>query len=200
MKRLLLCALFAAVVSPVWAQSPKKGVFEPRVRVGVSARYSHGLYRWSHIKYDLSGKRETEGGYSEYETGLSLTLEGTVRVTDNWNVGAGLGMGFFGDTAEGLLAYAKAEYLYGRRPSRWFNYVNLGSSVGLYSNIVGSVGGGYRMAVSRRTRMDFTVGFDYERSFDRYGCCEEDMSSGAVSYSFLGSSRLGLGFGIAMHF
>lgn len=200
MKKLLFCLLFAAAVSPVWAQSPKKGVFEPRVRFGVSARYSHGLYGWSHIKDYGSGKRTAEGSYSKSDIGFSLTLEGTVRVTGNWNVGAGLGLGFFGDAAEGLLAYAKAEYLYGRRPSRWFNYVNLGSSVGLYSNIVGSVGGGYRMAVTRRTRMDFTVGFDYERSFDRYGCCDADISPGTGSYSFLGSSRLGLGFGIAMHF
>lgn len=200
MKRLLLCLLFAAVASSASAQSPKNGAVEPRVRVGISGRYSHGLCEWSHIRYDETGKRKSEGRHYANDLGISLALEGTVRVTGNWNVGAGFGLGFFGDVADGLLAYAKAEYLYGSRPSRWFNYVNLGSAIGPYSNVVGSVGGGYRMAVSRRIRIDFTVGFDYARAFESGGCCDVDMGSHYVPQSDLGSSRLGVGFGIAMHF
>lgn len=197
MKKLFFLLLFAALTAAVQAKSPKDGTVEPRVRFGVGYRYSLGLYESAGVKYQ--GVRVSSGGSPDYRRGGEFLLEGTVRVTGDWNVGLGFGFGSWSKGSyKSMPLYVKAERLYGRQRNRWFNYANAGLT--LYpdygTGFTGGIGGGYRIAVTRRTRLDLTVGFDYVNVVgDAY-----DYSVGEI-YSNAGRiNRLGLAFGVAMHF
>lgn len=197
MKKALLLLLFAAMTVATQAKSPKNGTVEPRVRFGVGYRYSLGLYESAALKHH--GVRVSRGGSPEYRRGGQFALEGTARVTDGWNVGLGFGFGSWtGSSYKSMLLYTKAERLYGRQRNRWFNYANAGLT--LYTEngtgFAGGIGGGYRIAVTRRTRLDITVGLDYVNLVGG----AYDLSTGGI-YSNAGRiNRLGLAFGIAMHF
>lgn len=197
MKKTIVLLLFAALTAAAQAKSPKDGTVEPRVRFGVGYRYSLGLYESFALKYQ--GIRVSDGGAPVYRRGGEFLLEGTVRVTDDWNVGLGFGFGSWSKSRyKSMPLYIKAERLYGRQRNRWFNYANAGLT--LYpddgTGFTGGIGGGYRIAVTRRTRLDITVGLDYVNIVgDAY-----DYSAGET-YSNAGRiNRLGLAFGVAMHF
>lgn len=193
---LLAGALFAASVADAREGEPR----EPRVRFGIGYRYSLALTEQIKIKtpvYNSSG-----WGSPAYRRGGSLHLEGTVRLTRDWNIGAGVGFGSFDDASfKSFLVYAKAERLYGMRRSRWFNYAETG--VTCYpdngTGFTGSLGGGYRLALTRRTRMDFTAGLQY---LNMIGSANIIDKNGEYFYFKHGGrvNRLGLTFGIAMHF
>lgn len=193
---LMLCAI------SVSAQQPKN-YKEPRVRFGVGYRYSLGLTENYKVVSDM-GKNASPWGAPEYLRGGELRFEMTVRVTPDWNVGAGAGFGSYDDTADKtFLGYLKAERLYGKRASRWFNYAEAGAT--FYpdnsAGLTGSLGGGYRIAMTRRTRLDFTAGLEYLNFVGKANIY--DSSTGEfIGIEKRGArlNRFGITFGIAMHF
>lgn len=176
---------------------------EPRVRFGVGYRYSLGLTEKYKIVSDF-GKITSPWGAPEYLRGGELRFEVTVRLTPDWNVGAGTGFGSYDDQGEKtFLGYLKAERLYGKRASRWFNYAEAGAT--FYpdngAGLTGSLGGGYRLAMTRRTRLDFTAGLEYLNLVGKANIY--DNSTGEfIGIEKRGArfNRFGITFGIAMHF
>lgn len=196
---LLAVALSAASVAEARDGAPRE-TREPRVRFGIGYRYSLALTEWVKVKTPIFNDSESHS--PESRRGGSLHLEGTVRITPDWNAGIGAGFGSFDDASfKSFLVYAKAERLYGMRRSRWFNYAEAG--ITCYpdngTGFTGSLGGGYRLALTRRTRMDFTVGFQY---LNMVGSAFGFDNTGEYYYFKHGGrvNRLGLTFGIAMHF
>lgn len=201
-KSITCCALLLAgalLVAPA-ARAGDGKTREPRVRFGIGYRYSLALTEW--VKAETPILRSSARITPEWRRGGSLHLEGTVRITRDWNVGAGVGFGSFDDASyKRFLVYAKAERLYGMRRSRWFNYADAG--VTCYpdsgTGFTASLGGGYRLALTRRTRMDFTAGLQY---LNMVGSASVIDKTGEYYYFEHGSrfNRLGLTFGVAMHF
>lgn len=201
-RRIFLCALLLAgvLLAAPAAQAGDGGTREPRVRFGIGYRYSLALTEW--VKVETPILRSSVRISPEWRRGGSLHLEGTVRITRDWNVGAGFGFGSFDDASfKRFLVYAKAERLYGMQRSRWFNYAEAG--VTCYpdngTGFTGSLGGGYRLALTRRTRMDFTAGLQY---LNMVGSAFGFDNTGEYYYFEHGGrvNRLALTFGIAMHF
>lgn len=203
MKKSVLAAAFALLSAfSVSAQRPgTKPLTEPRVRFGIGYRYSLGVAE--SYKTIFRGHTATSSwGTPDRMSGGELHFEGTVRVAPDWNVGAGAGLGMYdGDTFRSYRLYAKAEKLYGRQANRWFNYAEVGTT--LYQNqsagLAVAAGGGYRIAMRPRTRLDFTVGLDYLNVVGR--------ADAFIDGQYVGSekrggriNRIGIAFGIAMHF
>lgn len=203
---LLIFCVFCASAQPADAKNYK----EPRVRFGVGYRYSLALRQQTKVVSDMLGqiqpgmRKFSAWGAPDYLRGGELRLELTVRVTPDWNVGAGTAYGSYGRSAQQtFLGYVKAERLYGKRASRWFNYAEAGAT--FYpdngTGLTGGLGGGFRLAMTRRTRLDFTAGLEYL-----------NMVGEAIMYNwetgeFIGSekrgarlNRFGVTLGIAMHF
>lgn len=201
MKKILPAALllFSAAVGSVSAQD-KAPLREPRVRFGIGYRYSLCLIEQIKAKTPLVEDRAW--GSPEFRRGGTLHLEGTVRITPQWNVGAGVGFGSYDDEIfKTCMAYAKAERLYGRRRSHWFNYAELGATFYPDNGTGGtaSLGGGFRLALTRRTRMDFTAGLEW---MNLVGEASVADSQGEWHTHKRGArmNRIGLTCGIAMHF
>ena len=135
----------------------------PRVRIGIGYRFSLGMAERGKTGSENPGRNgwQSPGRMS----GGDLLLETTVRITGHWHVGAGLGYGFYGDRDYNIFSvYAKAEYHYGKRPSRWFNYVNLGPTFrpNRGTGVTAGLGGGYCFALAhRRIRLDLLAGPEY---------------------------------------
>lgn len=151
MKKLLLTASLLMLCAFSASAQQSKNHKEPRVRFGVGYRYSLGLTEKYKIVSDF-GKITSPWGAPEYLRGGELRFEVTVRLTPDWNVGAGTGFGSYDDQGEKtFLGYLKAERLYGKRASRWFNYAEAGAT--FYpdngAGLTGSLGGGYRLAMTR---------------------------------------------------
>lgn len=67
--------------------------------------------------------------------------------------------------------------------------------------MTGSLGGGYRLAMTRRTRLDFTAGLEYLNLVGKANIY--DSSTGEfIGIEKRGArfNRFGITFGIAMHF
>jgi len=203
MKKLLLTASLLMLCAFSASAQQSKNHKEPRVRFGVGYRYSLGLTEKYKIVSDF-GKITSPWGAPEYLRGGELRFEVTVRLTPDWNVGAGTGFGSYDDQGEKtFLGYLKAERLYGKRASRWFNYAEAG--VTFYpdngAGLTGSLGGGYRLAMTRRTRLDFTAGLEYLNLVGKANIY--DNSTGEfIGIEKRGArfNRFGITFGIAMHF
>lgn len=200
---LLLCGALSAS-----AQTSTKTCKEPRVRFGVGYRYSLGIAEKYHGT-TTPDKSSSDWMTPDYMGGGELRFEGTVRVTDNWNVGLGIGAGLYDATEIGSfpLPYLKVEYLYGKRPGRWFNYAELGTTVVIPEDkpfgLMSGIGGGYRFAMTRRTRFDFTVGLEYlnfHGTGNDYDMTGPDTSPFYAMYNADLIHRIGITFGIAMHF
>lgn len=203
MKKLILTISLLTLCAVTASGQQFKSYKEPRVRFGVGYRYSLGLTENYKVVSD-AGKYTSPWGAPEYLRGGELRFEVTVRLTPDWNVGAGTGFGSYDDTADKtFLGYLKTERLYGKRASRWFNYAEAGAT--FYpdnaAGLTAGLGGGYRLAMTRRTRLDFTAGLEYLNFVGQANIY--DSSTG----EFLGieqrgarHNRFGITFGIAMHF
>lgn len=183
------------------AQEQERPVKEPRVRFGVGYRYSFALTESYGAKTPVLTQSNWDTPYRR--RGGMLQLEGTVRITPHWN--AGIGFGFAGFSGNDTFAlYGKGERLYGTRPrrSRWFNYAQLGITAYPDNGLGGiaALGGGYRLGITRRTRMDFTLGLEWAHIVGgAYAYIAEEDD---IRYYPRGGRyhRIGLTLGTAMHF
>ncbi len=170
---------------------------EPRVRIGIGYRYSFALTEAYGVKTPILTR--SDWGTPYRRRGGMLQIEGTVRITPHWNTG--LGFGFTGLSGNKTFAvYGKGERLYGTRRSRWFNYAQLGITTYPDNGVGGiaALGGGYRLALTRRTRMDFTLGLEWANIVGGAYIVEENA---ARYYPHGGRyNRIGLTLGVAMHF
>lgn len=192
MKKVFLALLLAVLsVSSLSAQetTTTKIYKEPRVRFGIGYRFSLGVAEQNKLSHnDFGYDSSWETPY--YRRGGDIHVEMTVRITSNWNVGAGWAFGKYGkDSWQSHMIYAKAEYLYGNRPGRWFNYGELGTTIDYNhdAGLMANVGGGYRFAITRRTRLDLTLGMQY-------------LNIVGEGHDTWRTNRIGILFGIAMHF
>ena len=129
MKKLLLAAPLLMLCAFSASAQQSKNHKEPRVRFGVGYRYSLGLTEKIQNRIRLRQNSTSPWGAPEDPRGGELRFEVTVRPTPDWNVGAGTGFGSYDDQGEKtFLGYLKAERLYGKRASRWFNYAEAGAT------------------------------------------------------------------------
>lgn len=86
-----------------------------------------------------------------------------VDVTKNWSVAAEFGLGAYANASVGTF-YTKAQYFYGEKRNRWFNYANLGGVADSETiGLIAGVGAGYRMTIGRRTELEFMLGYELIR-------------------------------------
>lgn len=196
MKNYLLTALLLTACLAT-ASAQRREIKEPRVRFGVGYRYSMALREQFRIK---AGSIDNSVWFTPDQIrGGELLLEGTVRIDGNWNTGLGVGFGGYDKSSyQTFKVYLKGERLYGQRASRWLNYANLGATLypGQNTGLVAELGGGYRLAITRRTRLDFTVGLEYVNLIDEI----YDHTTGQSYQRGARLNRYGLTVGIAMHF
>lgn len=198
MKKLIPATLSLLLLSIAAVSAQEKvALREPLVRFGVGYRYSLCLTESLKVKTDVINRKKHQT--PDFIRGGTLHLEGTVRVAPQWRMGAGIGFGSYDyENYKTFMAYAKAERLYGKGRHRWFNYADLGASFYMDNATGGtaSLGGGFRWSLTRRTRMDFTAGLEWMNIVgEAYA-----IDTGEVFRRGGRMNRLGLTFGVAMHF
>lgn len=201
MKKLIPAILLFLLTGAVAASAQETNT--PRelcARFGIGYRYSLALTEG--LKVRTPSFKGSAWGTPEYRGGGTLHLEGTVRITSQWNVGAGVGFGSYDDGAyKTFMAYAKAERLYGSSRNRWFNYAELGATFYRDNGTGGtaSLGGGFRLTPTRRTWMDFTAGLEWVNFVGEANVIDDDGGWHSVRRGAR-LNRIGLTFGVAMHF
>lgn len=184
-------------------KQPSKFVF------GVSYRFSLGIVEHASVKIPGFPKQYDSAVPDDMKGGAFLLSLGC-NVTDNWNVAMEFGIARYAGGDGTIPIYARAQYFYGRKTNRWFNYANLGAMVADDTGLLAGVGGGYRVKLGRRTYVDFTVGYELWRvDAKSYGMvrtdgARTDLSDPGEGWQWVSADlvavRHGLTFGVGFAF
>lgn len=98
-----------------------------------------------------------------YLTNGESAIHGGYNFNDNWNLSLYIGYTAVGEYHRAVPVSLRATRYYGDNPrdDRWFSFIDFGTGVTIKNNpkeiITGKIGGGYRMSLSRYTKLDFII-------------------------------------------
>lgn len=138
---------------------------------GSMQRFTFGT-EWSYCASFLSGYRYyfiAPEGYREelhkdmagYNTDGEVFIHGGYNFNIHWNLSLYLGYTGIGNYHHGIPVSLRATRYFGDNPinDRWFAYCDIGSGISIKDKpaelITAKAGGGYRMSLSRVTKLDF---------------------------------------------
>ena len=135
----------------------------PRITFGAEWSYIATFQSgWHHNFFSSEGYRvDTEGNAFIYHSNAEAYLHAGYNVSRNWNIALYIGMTGISDLHKAIPASIRGTYYIGDDPSRdrWFTYIDIGSGICLKNPpqeiLTGKIGGGYRMSLSRNTKLDF---------------------------------------------
>lgn len=160
MKRgLLILLMFSAFQINTNAQE----VSFPRITFGAEWSYIATLQSgWHHNFFSPEGYRVNDADNRFiYHSNAEAYLHAGYNVSRNWNIALYIGMTGIADLHKAVPASIRGTYYFGNDPlaDRWFSYIDLGSGICLKNPpqeiLTGKLGGGYRMSLSRNTKLDF---------------------------------------------
>ena len=162
MRRLLFILMFYAVSCiGLAAQVPSDSV--PRITFGAEWSYSATFFN-GHRYYFLApeGFRvDDRSDRFKYCADGEVFLHCGCNIGSDWNLSAYIGYTGIGDYHSGIPISLRATRFFGPDPlkDRWFAYCDAGSGISLKKNpeeiLTAKLGGGYRMSLSRFTKLDF---------------------------------------------
>lgn len=139
----------------------------PRITFGAEWGYVMTFYSGYHYNFFApEGYRVDPRGHS---FGLDNNAEGYLNVgynlNENWNLSAYIGMSAVMDHHFTIPASLRLTRFYGNNPQkdRWLSFIDLGSGISLKRKpqeiLTGKFGGGYRLSLSRNTKLDFIFSY-----------------------------------------
>ena len=164
MKRgLLTYVLLLCCIAGASAQTGKTDM--PKWTFGTELSYSATFFAYEyHYFISPDGYRDLiEVNKALYDTDSELNLHVGYNFNDNWNLSLHLGYteaGYFHKTVPVSL---RATRYFGDNPmnDRWFAFADVGSGISLKDKpqgiACGKIGGGYRLSLSRYSKLDFIV-------------------------------------------
>lgn len=157
MKRILLIAMALLLCSTAMAQESKK-----ERRFSFSVGYRVGLPTATSITKDEYGEKYIMGvePFSHF-----VSLDFNYAISPKWEVGLATGINDTRISTWSLPLYANAQFFFNDRTRGWFNYVDVGTNMNLkYGFNMGALagfGGGYRLYIANKFKMDFSLGYVY---------------------------------------
>lgn len=204
MKR--LAAYIILILMPMTLSAEGKGSSEKRMTFGAEWGYVFTFFSGYHNNFfspDGWRVNERDSGMCHFSN-AEINVHIGYNLSDKWNLSAYAGCSAIQDAGFCLPVSIRATRFYkaDHQGDRWLTFIDLGSGISLKKHpqeiLTGKLGGGYRISLSERTKLDFlaSVRMNYthkdiifensEISFDRinrnnvYGCA---LSIG-VSLSF----------------
>lgn len=160
MKKILLIFMFIGAFAR--NSNAQENSF-PRITFGAEWSYIATFQSgWHHNFFSPEGYRvDTSGNKFIYHSNVEAYLHAGYNISKNWNIALYLGMTGISDPHKAVPASIRGTYYVGDDPSRdrWFTYIDLGSGICLKKPpqeiLTGKIGGGYRISLSRNTKLDF---------------------------------------------
>lgn len=164
MKRLIIITI--AICSSCLLSNARDSSF-PRMTFGVEWGYIATFYSGYHYNFFApEGYRVDPRGHS---FGFDSNAEGYLTVGYNLderlNISAYIGMSAVMDHHFTIPASIRLTRYYGKDPmkDRWLSFLDIGSGIIIKKKpqeiLTGKLGGGYRMTLSRNTKLDFLVAY-----------------------------------------
>jgi hypothetical protein len=162
MKRLICILAMLLLCSTAIAQDQKPLLKERKFSFSVG--YKVGYEITSDLKYIVTGNKYDMTNSSEGSIYHFVSLDFNYAITPKWEVGLATGMNETNLGVAMLPLYANAQYFFNDRTRGWFVSGDLGTNVnvGIPSfGLLTGVGGGYRLYIADKFKMDFSLGYVY---------------------------------------
>jgi hypothetical protein len=164
MKRLICIITMLLLCSTAIAQNAPK-----ERRFSFSVGYKMGFEITSVDKSRITGNKYDVRDSSDEILYHFVSLDFNYAITPKWEVGLATGLN---ETHAGVVMlpiYANAQYFFKDRSRGWFVSGDLGMNINVDMPSLGlltSVGGGYRLYIADKFKMDFSLGYMYSTSSD----------------------------------
>lgn len=197
MKRGLLISfllLFCAIAS---GQELPKFTFGAEWSYSAAFFSSHRFYYIATEGHRIDDRGASTGYYSDGE----VYLHGGINLNPKWNLSLFAGFAGLADYHGAIPVSLRATRYFGDNhlSDRWFSYMDLGSGFSLTNRprelFTAKVGGGYRISLSRLTKLDFIASLHYihtHPNINYHGTIIPDESVGRNNANII-SASFGLG-------
>ena len=178
----------------------------PRFTYGVEWGYtSTFFYRYHNYFIAPEGFRveDSENKFLYIPNG-EVSLHAGLNLNTDWNLSLHVGYTGIGNLHQGIPATLRITRFFGKEPlkDRWFAYSEFGSGISIKENpqelLVGKLGGGYRLSLSKYTKVDFIISARYIQTHpdvDYYGEIIDRTNIGHnVGHTVSASLGIGLTF------
>ena len=176
------------------------------------SKYTFGV-EWGYVATFQSGYRYIffpPEGYRvdvrDYSFGLQnnadLYIHSGVNLSRSWNLSLYAGYAGVGDIHKVLPVSIRATRYFGKDPlsDRWFAFTDLGSGICFKRQVqeilTGKIGGGYRMSLSRYSKLDFIISARMTYTHPQITYDQEVISQEMVRRNNAYVSALSLGLGL----
>ncbi|MBR4978190.1 MAG: hypothetical protein IKY95_04460 [Bacteroidales bacterium] len=137
----------------------------PRFTFGAEWGYVSSIHSiWHNNFFSPEGYRVDEkGSRAMFHSNGEASVNAGLNLNRHWNLSFHLGLTGLGELHNAVPVSFRSTYYYGDDPlaDRWFTFMEAGSGISLklpVQEIFGcKAGGGYRISLSRHTKMDFLV-------------------------------------------
>ena len=125
----------------------------------ISITYSS--YEYHYFKNNEGGREIVDKGDFMYDSDSEFALHCGYDFNNYWNLSLYAGYTGLGRFHKAVPVSIRATRYFGDNPlnDRWFAFLDLGSGISIKDKpeeiISGKIGGGYRLSLSRRTKLDF---------------------------------------------
>ena len=161
MKRLICILAMLLLCSTAIAQDQKPLLKERKFSFAIN--YRAGISVGSYDKIIETGEYRinNDGKFYNY-----VTLDFNYAISPKWEVGLAIGVYDTKLDVWRIPLYANAQYFFNDRTRGWFNYVDVGANirVGGCPGSLAGFGGGYRLYIADKFKMDFTLGYMHNYS------------------------------------
>ena len=167
MKRLICIITMLLLCSTAMAQD-QKPISKER-KFSFSVGYKVGFEMTSYLKNTSTGIKYDMNNGSVGPIFHFVSLDFNYAITPKWEVGLATGLN---ETHAGVVMlpiYANAQSFFKDRSRGWFVSGDLGMNINVDMPSLGlltSVGGGYRLYIADKFKMDFSLGYMYSTSSD----------------------------------
>ena len=163
MRRGLLTYLLLLCCTVVMGRSHEESI--KKFTFGAECTYSATLYsfEYHYFKNNDGAREEIVSGSFLYDSDSEFALHCGYNFNNYWNLSLYAGYTGIGKFHKAVPISVRATRYFGENPlkDRWFTFIDLGSGLSVKSYpeeiITGKIGGGYRLSLSRRTKIDFLL-------------------------------------------
>ena len=203
MKRGLI--IFTLILLTYFCAAGKTRTYDiPRLTYGVEWSYVETVFHGNH-NYFISpeGYRieqiEFEG---RHIPNGEVNIHAGCNLNPCWNLSVHLGYTGIGDMHPGLPATVRLTRFFGKDylADRWFAYGEAGSGISIKENIqeliTGKIGGGYRISLSKYTKVDFMASIRYMQTHPEIEYYGEEIKAKYVSHNVGRTISATIGIGL----
>ena len=175
----------------------------PRLTYGAEWGYSAALLKGYHYYFIApEGYRvEERGSGPVFHSNCEVYLHAGYNMNADWNLSVYAGYAGIGDFHTGIPVSLRMTRFFGNDPlqDRWFAYCDIGSGISIKKDpqelLSGKIGGGYRLSMSRYTKLDFIAAIRYMHTHPDIEYFGEKIGLESVSRSsgHIVSASVGIG-------